>query len=46
MTKVAIEKMSQNTEPIWPVIEESINYNSSAYLQKNDLSPKEKEEQH
>jgi hypothetical protein len=38
--------MSQSTEPIWPIIAESIVFNSDAYLMHNDLTPAEKEEEH
>lgn len=43
MTKESIEKMPQNSD-IWKNVEESIIFNSDAYLQVNNLSPKEKED--
>ena len=43
MTKESIEKMPQNDD-IWKNVEESIIFNSDAYLQVNNLSPKEKED--
>jgi hypothetical protein len=46
MIKQEVDKMPAGSEPIWPVVEESIFYNGDAYLELNNLSPKEKEEEH
>jgi Ca2+-transporting ATPase len=45
LIKGSVEKMSQNSEPIWQIIEDSIIFNSDAYLQLNTLDAKEKEAQ-
>jgi hypothetical protein len=38
--------MSQSTEPIWPILADSIVFNSDAYLEHNNLTAEEKEEAH
>ena len=44
IVKETVDTMSQSAEPIWPVIQNSIVYNSDAFLEKNNLSPEEKKE--